>query len=85
MRKKKKGKHGGARPGSGRKATLNGPSKLIVNLETEQKQKLDVFCDKYHKTKCEVVRGLIEENLTAKESDDAGSQSALPTTLVPVA
>jgi len=72
MVKEKKGRHGGARPGAGRKAVLNGPSKLIVNLETGQKEKLDVFCDKYHKTKCEVVRGLIDANLT-EESDDAGS------------
>jgi hypothetical protein len=75
MAKKKKGQHGGARANSGRKASLVSPSKLIVNLETKQKQKLDVFCDKYHKTKCEVVRGLIDENLTVEENDDGVSKS----------
>ena len=70
MAKKKKGQHGGVRAGSGRKAVLASPSKLILNLETGQKQKLDVFCGKYHKTKSEVVRGLIDQNLTVEESDD---------------
>ena len=71
MGKKKNGQHGGTRVNAGRKATLVGPSKLIVNLESRQKKKLDVFCAKTHKTKGAVVRGLIDENLT-EESDDDG-------------
>ena len=72
MRKKKKGKHGGVRAGSGRKPVLDGPSKMIVNLERSQLQKLGAFCAKYHKTKSEVVRTLIDNDLT-EEGANGGS------------
>ena len=64
MRKKKKGQHGGVRAGSGRKPVLDGPSKMIVNLERGQLQKLGEYCAKNHKTKSEVVRALIDKDLT---------------------
>jgi hypothetical protein len=69
MAKKKKGQHGGVRSGSGRKPVLDGPTKMIVNLERSQLQRLGNYCAKTHKTKSEVVRGLID---TIKEESDNG-------------
>ena len=80
MAKKKKGQHGGVREGSGRKPVLDGPSKMIVNLERSQLQKLGTYCAKEHKTKSEVVRGLIDKNLT--EESDRGPKTAVPSSAV---
>lgn len=74
MRKKKKGQHGGAREGSGRKPELDGPVKVIINLERGQKRKLDRLCKETSQNRSAAVRSLIDTNVK-EESDNAGQQT----------
>jgi hypothetical protein len=67
-RKKKMG-HGGARAGSGRKAVLVGPVKVLVTLEDSQAKKLDGLCKRTGSNRSATMRGMIDQNIK-EESDD---------------
>ena len=79
--KKNKAQHGGARPNSGRKSILTGPSKLLVTLEQKQRSKLEHYVEKEHIPGMSAgVRHLIddlpEESDNGKDVRDSGTRPA---------
>ena len=78
MGKRKKASHGGARPGAGRKATLEKPVKVLVTLEKGQASKLDKLCKRTGSNRSAAVRDMIDANI--KEESDNGAPSPVPAT-----
>jgi hypothetical protein len=65
--KRKKGQHGGARPGAGRPALVKNPHSLRVSVERDEYEALQKIAERSGKSVAEIVRDSIRSFLRRRK------------------